>query len=84
MRQGYFENNQNSLDVQRNEAQNEQRLFSNNRPQNNIGDLMDADMHYGSDMELIGGTREMRQRRTRRLGNTRRTLTRNDDHPEEI
>jgi len=45
---------------------------------------MDTDMHGDSDNELIGGTRAMRNRRSVRLGNSRRILARNDDLPEEV
>lgn len=80
MRQGYFENNV-SLDIQREDQDNHQRLFSSR--QNNVAALLEED-HYGSDQELIGGTRAMRERIDARLGNARRTLTRNDDLPEEV
>jgi hypothetical protein len=40
---------------------------------------MNEEMHYGSDMELVGGTRAMRQRRSTRLGNAQRRLVRGDD-----
>lgn len=46
--------------------------------------MLDADMYYESDMELIGGTRAVRSRRAARIANSRRTLIRNDDLPEDI
>lgn len=72
-----------SNDIQRED--NQQRIISvaGDSPVRAAA-LMDEEMFGESDQELVGGTRAMRERRDRRLGNASRRLTRNDDQIEEL
>lgn len=78
MRQGYFENNGDQV----NRAQASEEASRERQP--NVHQMLDGDMYYESDMELVGGSRAVRNRRAARIANSRRTLVRNDDLPEEI
>jgi hypothetical protein len=81
MRQGFFES---STVRQRADQDEGQRLMTDSPVRVRAIDFMDADMHEGSDEELINGTRQMRARQNARLNNARRRLTRTDEMPEEL